>query len=80
MTGSVMLVALLLLMATGCTKEEVVAPSAIPQVSKNLKPVHGNSDQGDTTIVPSNTGNSVSPITDDGDDLGDKERSSKPKS
>jgi len=80
MTGSAMLFALLMLVATGCSKEEVVAPNAVPQVSKALKPVQGSSDQGGTTVTPGTKGSGVSPITDDGDDLGDKERSSKPKS
>ncbi len=66
-----------LLMATGCAKEEVAAPAA-PQklVKKVVKP--GNPD-GNGTF---NTGNSVngnSPITDDGDDMGDNERTSKPR-
>ncbi len=80
MTASAMLFALLMLVATGCSKEEVVAPTTAPQVSKSMKPVQGSSDQGGTTITPGNTDNSKDPISDDGDDLGDKERSSKPKS
>lgn len=78
-TGSAVLFALLMLVVAGCSKEEVVAPGAAPQVSKALKPAQGSSDQGGTTVTPDNTGNGVSPITDDGDDLGDKERSNKPK-
>ena len=79
MTTSAMFFALLMLVASGCSKEEVVAPNAVPQVSKALKPVQGSSDQGGTTVTNGNTDNSTSPITDDGDDLGDKERSNKPK-
>lgn len=71
-----MLLALLMLVATGCSKEEVMAPGAAPQVSKSLKPAQGSGDQGGTTVT---SGNGASPITDDGDDLGDKERSNKPK-
>lgn len=75
MTASAMLFALFMLVATGCSKEEVMAPNVVPQMSKALKPL-----QGDSTITDGNTSKGASPITDDGDDLGDKERSSKPKS
>ena len=79
MTASAMLFALLMLVVTGCAKEEAVAPNVVPQISKALKPAQGSGDQEGTSVTPDNTGNGVSPITDDGDDLGDKERSSKPR-
>ncbi|MEO5584299.1 MAG: hypothetical protein ABIQ75_02500 [Flavobacteriales bacterium] len=79
MTASAMLFALLMLVATGCSKEEVVAPNGAPLISRSLKPVQASNGQGGTSVTPGDTGNGVAPITDDGDDLGDKERSSKPK-
>ena len=79
MTASAMLFALLMLFATGCSKEEVVAPNGTPVISKALKPVQVSNGQGGTIVTPADTGNGVAPITDDGDDLGDKERSSKPR-
>jgi hypothetical protein len=70
--------ALFLLLATGCAKEEVMAPSA-PQglVKKAVKP--GNpGGNGNSTVGSGNSGTGNS-ITDDGDDMGDNERSTKPK-
>lgn len=71
------LLALFLLMATGCAKEEVVAPAALQHhVQKALKP--GNPD-GNGAVNNGNSSTGNSPITDDGDDMGDNERTTKPK-
>ncbi|HMN04446.1 MAG TPA: hypothetical protein PKD45_01865 [Flavobacteriales bacterium] len=59
----------LLLMVTGCAKEEVVRPdAAMPVKAVTVDPGTSTDDKGISA-----------PISDDGDDLGDKERSSRPK-
>lgn len=76
MLGSAMLFALLLLVSTGCTKEEVVAPNAaIPVLQTRGTASGGNSTLGTGSQSPDRS----APISDDGDDLGDKERSNRPK-
>lgn len=71
------LAALLLLMATGCAKEDVVAPCAAHNTAKQeVRPGQGN---GNGTVDTGNGTNGNSPITDDGDDIGDNERTSSPK-
>ncbi len=65
------LFALLLLLATGCAKEEVLPPHAMQPVLKHALIVTNGTD----SISPGNNGNTIVPITDDGDDLGDSERS-----
>lgn len=74
------IIALASVFITGCSKEEVQGPDAVI-VNGNVK---------STPVPPSNNGkgqigNSTSPtsggvnITDDGDDLGDKESTTKPR-
>lgn len=65
------LLALLLLLATGCAKEEVLPPGTLQPVLKSA-PVITN---GNDSIAPGDNGKGIVPITDDGDDLGDNERS-----
>ncbi|MBX2982446.1 MAG: hypothetical protein WBB32_01695 [Flavobacteriales bacterium] len=76
MIGSAVLFALLMLISTGCTKEEVVAPNApIPAMQTKAGANSGNS-----TLGTGNGGqDSSAPISDDGDDLGDSERSNRPR-
>lgn len=62
--------AFLLLMASGCTKEELVAPKTVPQAVQSMEaPTTGTG-----TVIPGASGTDKSPITDDGDDMGDNER------
>ena len=70
--------ALVLLMATGCAKEEVVAPTTVRMVSKKTVNT-GNSTGTSTSNTLGNGGTGQKPITDDGDDMGDKERTTKPR-
>lgn len=66
-----------LLLSTGCTKEEVVAPSDFqPELRRNA-PVPPPVGHGDVTGAGDRDGGVF--ITDDGDDLGDKESTNKPK-
>lgn len=72
----VLFFALAMLVSTGCSKEEVVAPCTVqPQLKSKAgdAPVPVVTGSGATDL-----GN-ISPITDDGDDLGDKEKSNKTK-
>ncbi|MBZ0207601.1 MAG: hypothetical protein K8H89_14865 [Flavobacteriales bacterium] len=76
MVGSAVLFALFLLVSTGCTKEEVVAPNTpTPMMQTKAGKVDGNGTVGTGT----SGNNAISPISDDGDDLGDSERSNRPK-
>ena len=76
MFGSAMLFALLLLVSTGCSKEEVVAPNAPVPVLQTRATANG----GNSTVGTGSQGSdSSAPISDDGDDLGDRERSNRPK-
>ena len=71
------LAVLLLLLATGCAKEEVVPPCAAHSMAKQeVKPGQGS---GNGTVDTGNGTTGNSPITDDGDDIGDNERTSTPK-
>jgi len=74
---SSLFVLLLLLVAPGCTKEELVEPQqAGHAVQAPVKSTPGG------TVAPPPTGTnsgSSSPISDDGDDLGDGERPKRPK-
>lgn len=75
MMGSAMLFALLLLVSTGCTKEEVVAPNApVPVMHTKV-----GANPGDPNVGNGNGPDTSVPISDDGDDLGDKERSNRPR-
>lgn len=58
-------------MATGCAKEEVAAPQ-MPQAEMHTK-------VGSNVSVGQGDGSSAAPISDDGDDLGDKEHPRKPR-
>ncbi len=64
----------MLLLFTGCTKEEPVEPRQVD----NAVNVPTKSTHGSVTPPPPGTGTS-SPISDDGDDLGDGERPKRPK-
>ena len=76
MIGSAALFALLMLVSTGCTKEEVVAPNAPVPVLQTRASANG----GNSTLGPGVEGSdSSAPISDDGDDLGDSERSNRPR-
>lgn len=78
MTCGALFFALAMLVSTGCSKEELVAPcTRQPELQTKA---------GTAAVpVPVVTGSGVpdsgniTPITDDGDDLGDKENSSKTK-
>lgn len=63
-----------LLLFTGCAKEEVVAPAAAVHGVKSGEAAPGT---GSVVGTDNGSGDGVD-ITDDGDDLGDKERSNKP--
>ena len=67
--------ALSMVLTTGCAKEAAVAP-ATAQPYMKYAPTGTN---WNDTIVSGNSAKGISPITDDGDDMGDRERSSKPK-
>lgn len=70
-----LLAAFLVFMATGCAKEEVVAPAMQALPAKAVKPANG----GQVNNGNPNSGQSGSSITDDGDDIGDNEQSTKPR-
>ncbi|MFZ1618669.1 MAG: hypothetical protein WAT41_15080 [Flavobacteriales bacterium] len=78
-TATAML-ALGMLFSTGCTKEEVIAPNGLfPEVRRTAPvPPAPPTDHGQVNGTNSRGDNGVF-ITDDGDDLGDKERTHKPK-
>lgn len=63
-----------LLLFTGCAKEEVVAPAKAAYGVKSGEVPPGTGNVG----APDNGSGDGVNITDDGDDLGDKERSNKP--
>ncbi|HRQ85635.1 MAG TPA: hypothetical protein PLV70_11020 [Flavobacteriales bacterium] len=65
---------MLMLAATGCTREELVAPGH-PDMTMHTKASGG---AGDSVLTGNSDNGWLAPISDDGDDLGDKERS-KPK-
>lgn len=73
--ASTLILGLFLVLATGCTKEEVAAPGQVKRAMKSVTPVTGGNVQGQGG---SGNNGGVAPITDDGDDVGDNERS-KPK-
>lgn len=60
------------LIATGCAKEEVVAP-CVPQAAMHTKASSNSAVQGQ------GDGATSAPISDDGDDLADKEHPRKPR-
>lgn len=68
--------ALLVLLSTGCAKEEVVQPASVDTAPMMQR--RSANGQGTVGPIPGQGGN-VSPISDDGDDLGDRERSNRPK-
>ena len=61
---------LLMLLSTGCTKEELEGPSAASVLEHKA---------GLVTVMDSTGQGVVAPISDDGDDLGDRERSNRPR-
>ena len=71
--SGVILIALLMLASTGCSKEEVAAPQTAVPVLQTKSGVA-------TGLNPVDAGASIpAPISDDGDDLGDNERSNRPR-
>lgn len=67
--------ALGMLLFTGCAKEEVVSPASVHPTLKHSPAQTGNGHVGGTN----DRGNDGVNITDDGDDLGDKESTNRPK-
>jgi hypothetical protein len=64
--------AVFLLSTTSCTKEELVAPAQKPLIQKAAT-------SGGGQVNPGNTGGqNGGSITDDGDNIGDNERTTKP--
>lgn len=61
---------LLLVAVTSCSKEELAAPGH-PDAVMQTKATNG---AGDSLLIGNNDNNMLAPISDDGDDLGDKER------
>jgi len=71
--SGVILIALLMFLSTGCSKEEVAAPRTAVPVMQTKAGVANPVDPVDPgTSTPA-------PISDDGDDLGDNERSNRPR-
>jgi hypothetical protein len=65
--------AALLMLSTGCTKEEIAAPAHSAKMHKSsADPANGNSGFMDPSAPPPPNGSN---ITDDGDDQGDREHS-----
>lgn len=62
-----------LLLFSGCAKEELVAPGSTPTA------VHKAGDAGAVDTMEGGNHGGIIPISDDGDDLGDRERSNRPK-